>query len=144
PGRTVLSSDCKTAVTILYSGWAALWDIPSRRVFQVLPTVYCEGTQFTGLAFSPDGRLLATGAEGGIVAVWEVDAAARDAKKSAAPAVALPEFLKTSEEQTVPVKTLTARGGPANSGSAGAANRASVSHDGQGQPTKELRVAGVC
>jgi len=33
------------------------------------------------LAFSPDGRLLATGTERGIVEVWEIDAAARGAKQ---------------------------------------------------------------
>jgi WD40 repeat protein len=96
PGPTVLSPDCKMAATVLESGWVAVWDIPSRRVFQVLPAN--EGFARQGLAFSPDGRLLATSNSQG-VEVWEIDAA-RDAKKSETRAVALPEFLKTNEEHT--------------------------------------------
>jgi WD40 repeat protein len=90
PGQTVLSRDCKTAATVLYSGWVAVWDISSRRVFQALPAGDGEGfpLRFRGLAFSPDGRLLATGNPQGVVEVWEIDAAARDAKKSEASASA--------------------------------------------------------
>jgi len=100
PGRTVLSPDCTMAATVLDSGWVAVWDVPSRRVFQVFPaSTFGRAFGFRGLAFSPDGRLLATGNSQGIVEVWEIDAAARDAKKSEAPAVSLPEFLKASEGQ---------------------------------------------
>jgi len=104
PGHTVLSPDCKIAATVLYSGWVAVWDVPSRRVFQVLPNGNWEGNtlQFRGLAFSPDGRLLATGNEHGVVEVWEIDTAAREAKRKEAPAVALPDYMKTGEEQSVP------------------------------------------
>ena len=77
---------------MLYSGWVAVWDIPSRRVFQLLPASTFGGTfGFRGLAFSPDGRLLATGDSQGVVEVWEIDAAAHEKKKSEAPAVAVPE-----------------------------------------------------
>jgi hypothetical protein len=98
PGRTVLSPDCKTAATVLYSGWVAVWDIPSRRVFQVLPTANWEGSQLLsrGLAFSPDGRLLATGNSHRVMEVWEIDAAACDAKKSEASAVEEPAYFLDS------------------------------------------------
>jgi WD40 repeat protein len=52
--------------------------VPSRKEAEKVP-----GT-VSGLAFSPDGRLLATGNSQGVVEVWEIDAAARDAKKSEA------------------------------------------------------------
>ncbi len=88
PGRTVLSPDCKTAATVLYSGWVAVWKVSSRRVFQVFPAGNWEANtqQFRGLAFSPDGRLLATGNGQGVMEVWEIDAAVRNAKKSEASA----------------------------------------------------------
>ncbi len=98
-GRTVLSPDCTMAATVLDGGWVAVWDVPSRQVFQVFPASTFGGAfGFRGLAFSPDGRLLATGNSQGVVEVWEIDAAARDAKRREAPAATLPEFLKASEE----------------------------------------------
>ena len=101
PGRTILSPDCKTAATVLYSGWVAVWDVSSRRVFHVFPASNWEGTQsqFRGLAFSPDGRLLATGNSQGVVEVWEIGPAARDAEKSESPADALRGQSKTSGNQ---------------------------------------------
>ena len=73
-GRTALSADCKVAALVNEDGTIAIWDIQSKDVLQVIAgsrTGMMSGG-IDSIAFSPDGKLLATGTREGVVEIWAV------------------------------------------------------------------------
>jgi WD40 repeat protein len=57
------------AVLHLYQGCFRLWDFPTSRVFRVLRG-HAHGV--SALAYSPDGKTLATGDPKGVIRIWPV------------------------------------------------------------------------
>jgi WD40 repeat protein len=69
--------DSKTVAT-LGAGTARLWDLATRKL---ITTIRGHTSYITGIAFSPDGKVLATGSNDGTVKLWKV-AAARNGYES--------------------------------------------------------------
>src|SRR5262249_15142186 len=70
-----VSRDGKTAFASAAGGETArLWDAPPEHLFGKL---LLQGGVVTGLSFSPDGRLLLTGTEDGLVRLWDAPAGLR-------------------------------------------------------------------
>jgi WD40 repeat protein/tRNA A-37 threonylcarbamoyl transferase component Bud32 len=63
-----LTPDCRMVVTARRSGRLRVWDAETERGFDLAP----QGTDVTCLTTSLDGRIFASGTEGGIVRVWDM------------------------------------------------------------------------
>jgi len=74
-GMTVLSPDCDRAATVNVDGSIAVWDVATREVRQILagariPDLAGGGVE--AMAFSPDGKIVASANRNGKVEVWQI------------------------------------------------------------------------
>jgi len=74
-GRTLASSDYHTSFAV------KLWDVPSRRLMTNFPGPTGSSCRLT---FSPDGKILASGGDDGIVRLWDLTAQRMTATKRCA------------------------------------------------------------
>jgi WD40 repeat protein len=74
---TALSPDGRTVATVVFGRRTALWDVADpRHPARIATLPDTDGNSLWGQAFSPDGRILATAYNGGIV-LWDVTSPAR-------------------------------------------------------------------
>ena len=66
-GAIALTPDGRTVITVRHAGRLHIWDAGAERGFDLPP----QGTDVVSLAVSADGRLLASGTEGGVVRLWD-------------------------------------------------------------------------